>query len=242
WVDVRCINQDNEKERGHQVQQMGNIYSQADQVIFWLGLETLATEVLMDSLKQLQEECIRHAYKDWQHLDLETLQRKGTELLLERPWFQRVWILQEVANANAAVVCTGNRSVPARIFALTPWLTGVRPKPHCQAVLDIMPGRSRKDSWWSQKRDLYTLLVKFNGSKASDERDMIYALLGISSDARDNDSLRADYTKEHPASHSRCHFVLILLSDRQSLSYDIRILKQSHPFEHSMSWKGCRIR
>ncbi|KAF2174550.1 HET-domain-containing protein, partial [Zopfia rhizophila CBS 207.26] len=215
WVDVRCINQDNEKERGHQVQQMGNIYSQADQVIFWLGLETLATEVLMDSLKQLQEECIRHAYKDcsgslamrqylWlavkpilrrQHLDLETLQRKGTELLLERPWFQRVWILQEVANANAAVVCTGNRSVPARIFALTPWLTGVRPKPHCQAVLDIMPGRSRKDSWWSQKRDLYTLLVKFNGSKASDERDMIYALLGISSDARDNDSLRADYTK-----------------------------------------------
>ena len=193
---------------------MGNIYSRADRVIIWLGPATLATDVIMDSLRQLQEECFKHAYKDWkladkrwidlwsavkpilrrQHSDLERLQRKGIELLLERPWFQRVWILQEVANATTAVVCSGTKSVPARIFALAPSLTGVQPELHCQAVLDIMPGQS-KDSWWSQKRDLYTLLVKFNGSKASDQRDMIYALLGISSDVRDNDSLSADYTK-----------------------------------------------
>jgi hypothetical protein len=57
-----------------------------------------------------------------------------------------------------------------------------------------MPGLL-KDTWWSQKRDLYTLLVKFNESKASDERDMIYALLGISEDMGGNDSLRADYIK-----------------------------------------------
>jgi len=58
-----------------------------------------------------------------------------------------------------------------------------------------MLGPLRKDSWWSQKRDLYTLLLKFRGSKVSDERDIIYALLGISSDALDTDILRADYTK-----------------------------------------------
>lgn len=57
-------------------------------------------------------------------------QRKGIKLLLERPWFQRVWILQEVANAKAAVVYAGTKSVSARIFTLAPLLTRVQPEPH----------------------------------------------------------------------------------------------------------------
>jgi hypothetical protein len=75
WVDAVCINQGNEKERGHQVQQMRNIYSQADRVIFWLGLETLAIEVLMDSLKHLQEEHIEHEYGDWKLADKRWIDR-----------------------------------------------------------------------------------------------------------------------------------------------------------------------
>jgi len=67
--------------------------------------------------------------------------------------------------------------------------------PHCQSILDIMPGRSREESWWSQKRDLQTLLQKFSQSEASDPRDNIYALLGLSSHACDSDLLRADYSK-----------------------------------------------
>jgi hypothetical protein len=58
-----------------------------------------------------------------------------------------------------------------------------------------MPGRSREESWWSQKRDLQTLLQKFGRSAASDPRDNIYALLGLSSDACDSDLLLADYSK-----------------------------------------------
>ena len=215
WVDAVCIDQGNNKERGHQVQQMGNIYSQASRVIFWLGPATYEIKVLMDSLKQLEEESTKHAYRDWKladmrwmdlwlevqlilkdlYSDIVTQQRAGMEMLLERSWFRRVWILQEVANANIAVVCTGTRSVSARIFALAPSLVGVQPEPHCQAVLDIMPGPSRKNSWWSQKRDLYTLLLKFNGSQAGDPRDMIYALLGISSNVGNTSNLNVDYTK-----------------------------------------------
>ena len=33
WVDAICIDQSNKKEQRHQVQQMGNTYSQADRVI-----------------------------------------------------------------------------------------------------------------------------------------------------------------------------------------------------------------
>lgn len=217
WVDAVCIDQSNDRERGHQVSQMSHIYRQAEQVIFWLGQPTDTTCVIMDSLKLLELESLHHRCRDWTSTDerwkalwlqsvqpalketitwnLETRQRTGLEHLLSAPWFKRVWILQEVSNAKTAVVCSGGKFVSARIFSLAPFLLGVTPVSHCQAVLDIMPGPSRKHSWWSQSQDLYTLLLKFRASEAGDPRDKIYALLGISSDARDCDSLRPDYTK-----------------------------------------------
>ncbi|KAF2463949.1 HET-domain-containing protein [Lindgomyces ingoldianus] len=215
WVDAICIDQGNKSERGHQVQQMGNIYSQAEEVIVWLGPATYATNVLMDSLTKLKDKSLGSACRNWNPADirwnnlwrsvqpslmdeytsLTTLQHRGLELLLSRPWFKRVWILQEVVNAKRAVVQSGKRSIPAYIFALAPLLLQTRPEDHSQAVLDIMPGPVRKNSWWSEKRNLYTLLQKFSKSEASDPRDRVYALLGISSDAFDARSLRPDYNK-----------------------------------------------
>jgi hypothetical protein len=192
-----------------------DIYSRAEEVIFWLGQATYETNVLMDSLKKLEQKSLENPSRNWrladgrwndlwlsvqpdlrQHPDLGTLQHKGLSHLLQEPWFRRVWILQEVANARRAVVCSGSRVISARIFALAPLFLHIRPEHHCQAVLDIMPGPSRKDSWWSKNRDLYRLLVSFRESKASNPRDMVYALLGISSDAQDIDCLRPDYTKD----------------------------------------------
>jgi hypothetical protein len=244
WVDAICIDQGNPKERGHQVGQMGTIYTRADRVIFWLGPPTDETDILMDSLKRLEERstqlpCSRWSLIDkrwpeiWsslqldlmsQHWDLAARQTTGLKTLLARPWFRRVWILQEVANPKRALVSCGTKSVSTRSFALAPVLLNTIPEPHCQAVLDIMPGPSRKDSWWNQKRDLYTLLQKFRYSKAGDQRDMIFALLGISSDAHDTDYLRADYEKSveqvihatitfvfgHP--HHPCHTMSQFLS------------------------------
>ena len=37
WVDAICIDQKNIKERDQQVRIMGDIYSQAKQVLIWLG-------------------------------------------------------------------------------------------------------------------------------------------------------------------------------------------------------------
>ncbi|KAF1915963.1 heterokaryon incompatibility protein-domain-containing protein [Ampelomyces quisqualis] len=38
WIDTVCIDQENLSERGHQVKQMGDIYSRAKTVLMWLGL------------------------------------------------------------------------------------------------------------------------------------------------------------------------------------------------------------
>jgi hypothetical protein len=130
-----------------------------------------------------------------QEIHPETKLREGMASILSRPWFQRVWILQEVANARSATVVCGKKSISAQIFAQVPALMGLKPSKHCQAVLDIMPGRLRKTSWWSKKRDLHTLLVRFRESEATDARDIIYALLGISSDTCGVDGLALDYTR-----------------------------------------------
>ncbi|KAF1830322.1 HET-domain-containing protein [Decorospora gaudefroyi] len=207
WVDAICIDQGNERERGHQVQQMCKIYSQAEEVIVWLGQATEETNILMDSLRRLEECSSMHGHRHWDLAQWTTFwllvpqdpgiePRKGLELLLKRPWFSRVWILQEIANAKRASIWCGTKSVRERTFALAPSLMGVNLERHCQAVLDIMPGHLREETWWSESRDLYNLLLKFRESEASDSRDKIYALLGISSDAQDTNSLRPDYTKD----------------------------------------------
>jgi len=206
------IDQNNHKERGHQVQQMASIYHEAELVIIWLGISTYNTDLIMDVMKQLEKESIKYTSDNWKTSDqgwgniwslinqghnsrLTSRKREGLVSLLNRSWFNRVWILQEVANARVAEIICGTKSVSAHIFALTPSLAEIVPSLCCQAVLDIMPGPSRESSWWIQKRDLQTLLTKFGKSEASDPRDNIYALLGMSSDVSNSDILRADYEK-----------------------------------------------
>lgn len=200
WIDAICINQDNLRERGHQVQQMSVIYQKAERVVIWLGQGIEETDLVMDSMKQIHNILVGKE-GDWRQLARFWMEgwptgcHVGMKSLLSRRWFQRIWIIQEVANARVAIVLCGKKSISASTFAQVPRLLGLQPDPHCQAVLDIMPGVSRQTSWWKDKRDLHTLLRKFRESEATDPRDIIYALLGISSDACTENALLPDYEK-----------------------------------------------
>lgn len=213
WIDAICIDQDNPRERGHQVQQMKDVYAAADTVICWLGSATYETNVLMQSLKLLKQESMRCASGGWTnsnwsdlwssiqpvleatYSDVMALQKAGFEAILQEDWFKRVWIIQEVANAKRARVQCGDLSVSAQVFQLAPELLSIRIEPHCKSILDVMPGKRRGTSWWIESRDLYSLLKHFRGSEALDSRDMIFALLGIASDLGENKHIIADYTK-----------------------------------------------
>jgi hypothetical protein len=220
---------------------MASIYSEAERVIIWLGLATPDTDFIMLFMKQLEERSIEHACNNWEasderwvaswsiiqtgmSSDLTFRQRQGLASLLGRSWFKRVWILQEVAYARTAEVVCGTESVSAKIFALTPSLVGITPGPHCQAVLDIMPGPSRKSSWWTRKRNLQTLLLKFGKSKASDPRDIIYALLGMSSDACNTDLLQANYERS----------IWRVIHD--TISFLLHFHGSGHPVHHLPNW------
>ncbi|KIM95639.1 hypothetical protein OIDMADRAFT_73942, partial [Oidiodendron maius Zn] len=116
WVDAICINQADDNERIHQVQQMSKIYKEAEQVIVWLGRGTEGSDCTMDFMKQLQANNIK-VERSWMHLGQTSVSlgprrpvisisrlREGMELMLKQPWFRRIWILQEIANARAATI------------------------------------------------------------------------------------------------------------------------------------------
>ncbi|KAF2758466.1 HET-domain-containing protein [Pseudovirgaria hyperparasitica] len=214
WIDAICINQTDLQERREQVERMGEIFRGATRVIFWLGKATREINMFLDAFNELERMCKERCLdmslwsssdQQWSDLKLDfTSQQsakgksmssllKGFQTILQRPWFRRIWIVQEVARAWSALICCSSRSLSTEIFFLTPMILDTRIDRHCHAVLEIMPGPGRYHSWFREHLDLYTLLAMFCRSEATDERDMIYALLGLAADSSAISMLAADY-------------------------------------------------
>ncbi|KAI0548077.1 heterokaryon incompatibility protein-domain-containing protein [Xylaria curta] len=207
WIDAICINQDAQDtgERNHQVQQMARIYGQAQRVVVWLGESTHETSIAMGSLIKLQslyKNIISNPHRsqaliNWKDVhsggNQDNPKYLGIKQIFGRPWFQRIWILQEVGNARRALIYCGKKSVSSAIFSLAPSLFNITVNPHCQSVLDLMPGSPARSKTPVPRRDLWTLLRRFRYAEATIEHDYIYALLGLcSGEAKD---LRVSYEK-----------------------------------------------
>ncbi|KAI0139961.1 HET-domain-containing protein [Hypoxylon sp. NC0597] len=119
WVDAVCINQTDLDERRHQVSMMRDIYASAEKVIIWLGEADEESDLVFDTLPALaardhhpddeQDEKLLH--------DVRLCGGFFSELVDRRPWFSRVWIIQELAMArqDPLVVC-GHKSVTWSTF------------------------------------------------------------------------------------------------------------------------------
>lgn len=119
WADSVCIDQDNPDEKGHQVQFMGNIYSNASRVLICLGnddeehaqkafsLIKDVSEMVAKTLTECEQTDDSFPYfapdDPWFHDD----RWPAYNCLLWRPWFDRGWALQEAALAQDAVVLWG---------------------------------------------------------------------------------------------------------------------------------------
>ncbi|KAM0799809.1 heterokaryon incompatibility protein-domain-containing protein [Usnea florida] len=123
WIDAICVNQQNIPERGHQVSRMADIYRSASPVLIWLGPEFASSDVAMRELSDLGS-TVRinwgtaevtplsgDSYTIW-HATPYRFSRHGSvlrsiEVLLDRLWFKRLWIWQEVrlAKTGAQVLC-----------------------------------------------------------------------------------------------------------------------------------------
>lgn len=122
WVDALCINQQDLIERNHQVKQMGNIYRLAYRVIAWVGESSCDSELALETLNFLDKQVevttnfffgdapgameISWWKPAWK-LPYDDATWSALTAFFRRPWFHRVWTLQEthLGNKKSIVQC-----------------------------------------------------------------------------------------------------------------------------------------
>lgn len=99
WIDAICIDQKNIVERNNQVQLMSKIYEHADKVLAYLGEDADDSAVGMEFILKDAASIGMSQHRPSVGLGpgiTSSPQQRAIDRILERPYFERVWILQEV--------------------------------------------------------------------------------------------------------------------------------------------------
>ncbi|KAL8830970.1 MAG: hypothetical protein Q9170_005494 [Blastenia crenularia] len=105
WADALCINQNDTLERNAQVRLMAQIYSQAHCVLIWLGEHDTNTETAFSILKDLARGT--SMAKLQRNEEIPYITPTAILTIFSRPWFQRLWVVQEVLLAEQAHLFCG---------------------------------------------------------------------------------------------------------------------------------------
>jgi hypothetical protein len=110
WIDALCIDQDNIPEKTYQVRHMKRIYATAKSVNVWLGAGSPAKDRAFKRIWNMlhclgpdidHPESPPKTYLQESTLDIDQ-EWSILEPIFELPWFQRVWVVQEVTVATRA--------------------------------------------------------------------------------------------------------------------------------------------
>jgi hypothetical protein len=114
-VDALCIDQISRKERGAQILRMSGIYQQARVVVIWLGPDADGSGKVMNVLRRSQG-LERHMDDGDRYLrpsldDDEPPTSEEWRCFLTKPYWQRFWIIQEIAAATQIWILCGEWTV-----------------------------------------------------------------------------------------------------------------------------------
>ncbi|KAF8856272.1 heterokaryon incompatibility, partial [Acephala macrosclerotiorum] len=97
WIDAICINQKDNAEKSRQIPLMGEVYSQARQVLVWLGFSGVEGRRFGETEENLAFGLLR-AFFLGIAMSATSPERSWSALkcLLSHKWFTRLWAHQEV--------------------------------------------------------------------------------------------------------------------------------------------------
>ncbi len=121
WVDALCTNQADNAEKSVQVLMMGAIYKGAQHVRAWLGFADETDEAGLELLRRVHDRCgliqpddMSKDFSFPQQLGLPGHNDPGWRSVFEilhRPYFSRIWIVQEFLLARRCTVLLGPHSI-----------------------------------------------------------------------------------------------------------------------------------
>ncbi|KAI1299868.1 heterokaryon incompatibility protein-domain-containing protein [Xylaria venustula] len=217
WADAVCINQADLGEKSAQVLLMPLIYSQATRTLIWLGV---ADDPVFGSISPSVTESIHQALRLLPEISpenpgdtaatLQVMHRKSLQLrdegrpnlldhdwaalvaLLERPWFRRKWVVQEVALAKEALLYAGG-GVEVKWTDLAK-LTFNMEEMGLQRLLNLETGKTTLESItiplhcvsnilmvqvFRQRATLLDGVINAMDFYCTDPRDHVYSLLSL---------------------------------------------------------------
>ncbi|KAL5589240.1 hypothetical protein FOVSG1_011107 [Fusarium oxysporum f. sp. vasinfectum] len=239
WADALCINQSDLVEKSFHVNMMGDIYAHAQQVVVCLGdddqngeVASVAFSVIQDynriAAKYLSDDVL-NSRKWWKPDDgygpVTATRLQNVLPLFKHPWFERVWVLQEVGLAKNVVLAYGSSMMDfAEVMDFVQaWAQTGNSFPgvyfrsgHISNLFTYIWSsyvKDVEDAWFRSSRILKVLFqqslkrsklefldVLFRArhiQKATDLRDFVYAFLGHPRARSDDGELlvKADYSR-----------------------------------------------
>ncbi|KAI1422520.1 heterokaryon incompatibility protein-domain-containing protein [Xylaria sp. FL1777] len=238
WVDAVCINQADLQEKSQQILLMGLIYSRARRVLIYLGptdpgvhqaIESIG--VLNSKFKALHFErymsrlnvlgsWVRVLFTYWpsQRPLPADFDWRPVVKLLQRPWFERTWIIQEAILARRGLVICGDQSVPWLTFErvahdIYMYHNTIKSIPDYDTIHEAVEGldmmrMARRDQDrlhtksvsarlnWGRLEEymkLLDLVYDTRGFLCSNPRDKIYGLLGVTNENIQNRFIIPNY-------------------------------------------------
>jgi hypothetical protein len=205
WADAICINQNNHHERGQQVELMKDIFQSADKVIVWLGPEADNSDVGIQAARDLAEagrEYLKHRdslermpedelwrqlfgkfkeRSEWNHRRFHALSQ-----IIDRNWFSRTWIVQEVALAKNITMLCGKATISWEDMMAACIIQNqldVYTSDHDRDTAPLILYKSRRYFQEGIYSDLLSILYRHRLFDATDPRDKCYGLGALASDS-----------------------------------------------------------
>ncbi|KAI8627444.1 HET-domain-containing protein [Xylariaceae sp. FL1651] len=210
WIDAICINQSDPVEKSNQISLMGDIYSLCRRVIIWIGEHDALTEYTFRALafmaarsktgekfnyydwKQVQQNEARNGPRQLSHKPANIksmIAGAAFSALFSRPWFRRVWVIQEIALPPDAVVICGKFQIDWDSIAKAQGIakTNFDVNNHLGTILRF------RDWPEDLADDIFSRMMMASHQEATKPRDKIYGLLGIDYPHYDPTFVKIDY-------------------------------------------------
>ncbi|KAG9186354.1 hypothetical protein G6011_02910 [Alternaria panax] len=229
WVDAICINQSNIEERTSQVRMMDQIYSKAECVVVWLGEAEATDKMALELLKEIhvpwanctdipimETGALALQYDAYFSARVPQAYWNALAAFLLRPWFSRVWIVQEFLLARRVTIWCGSSTVDeefpfletiARFSQMIICCQMVKAGVRAMAWKDDQARREAEAKWqcahalfvikFGREESMDGTLHLFMMTRwfdATDQRDRIFALVGLTNDM---DKGFVDYSKSY---------------------------------------------
>ncbi|KAF5543892.1 heterokaryon incompatibility protein [Fusarium mexicanum] len=229
WVDAICINQNDDAERATQVLRMPSIYQDCSRVIIWLGPEKHNIGLLFSELAPIgsQVETTTNGFiiSSPDATDFRSWKRdvavafsdevwSAMKRLDDRPWFHRLWTVQEAIMANGdSIVQSGDVIISWPLFRrAVACLLEKTKMPMPRVAIGAVKGVTENPIGATLAHTLHTYRTR----QCSDPHDKIYALLAILP-PRFASEIKPDYEQPFVELYKSCFLASIKALNRWEL-------------------------